>query len=152
MPISAVPVDHVETSVVGGATVHGRYQVKGAYFLVKVGPSVHAQLSERFGVSASLGFAGAYSGTRYTAVETIDVPDLGTVVSTANPEQSDAQKFLGGYYADFNVDFAANETTALFGGITAQKLGDYEQMVGSRTAKIDIGSAVGVRGGISIRF
>ena len=152
VPVSTVPVDHIETATAGGATVHGKYQVKGAYFLVKVGPGIHTQLTERFGVSASAGVAGAYSGTRYSATEIMDVPEMGTTIANVAPLSSDTTKFLGGYYADFNIDFAASETTGLFAGFTAQKFGDYTQTLGTRTAKIDLGSSVGLRGGISVRF
>jgi len=40
----------------------------------------------------------------------------------------------------------------LFGGITAQKFDGYDQTVGARTARIDLGSTVGIRGGISVKF
>lgn len=152
VPVSAVPSDHVETASAGAATVHGRWQVKGAYFMVKVGPSMRTQLTERLGFNASLGLAGAYSGTHYSAVESFEIPSIGTTVTTPATEESDANKFLGGYYADMTLEWAANDSTGLFGGITAQKLGNYDQTVGGRTAHIDFGSAVGVRGGISIKF
>jgi hypothetical protein len=151
-PISQVPTERVSTSTVGGATVHGKYQVKGAYFMLKVGPSMHTQLTERLGLSASVGLAGAYSGTHYTAFESMNVPLLNTSISTADPESSDTSKFLSGYYADLNLEWLANESTGLFGGVTAQSFGYYNQTVGERTAKIDIGSSVGLRGGISIKF
>jgi len=61
-------------------------------------------------------------------------------------------KFLTGYYADLNLEWAANERTGLFTGFTAQKFAGYDPSVGSRTARIDLGSSVGLRGGISIRF
>lgn len=67
-------------------------------------------------------------------------------------EQNSESKFLPGYYADVNVEWRANQTTGLFGGVSVQQLGDYDQTVGGRTAKIDLGNAVGIRGGISIRF
>lgn len=140
------------TSLVGGATVHGVYKLKGAYFMVKVGPSMRAQLTERLGINASVGVAGAYAGTRYSVSESIDIPDVGGTISTPATEQSSASKFLSGYYADFNVEWSANETTGLFGGLTAQKFGDYDQSVGGRIARVDLGSTVGVRGGVSIRF
>lgn len=40
-PIAATPDDTLSTStaVTGGTTVHGNYQVRGAYFFVKLGPS-----------------------------------------------------------------------------------------------------------------
>jgi len=36
--------------------------------------------------------------------------------------------------------------------LSAQKLGDYSQALGSRTARVDLGSSVGLRGGINIKF
>ena len=154
VPVSSVPVTvpgaDTVTAVKGAATVHGKWQVKGAYFMLRVGPSVHSQLTERLGVSASMGVAGAYAGTHYTADESFEVPDVGTTISTS--AFSDTTKFVTGYYADLNLDWAANERSGLFGGLSAQKLGDYSQALGSRTARVDLGSSVGLRGGINIKF
>lgn len=149
--VGAVPIGSTGTSVPGGVIVHGLWQVKGAYFMMRVGPSVRTQLTERFGLSASLGLAGAYAGTQYSAVESFEVPGVGTTI-TDPTQTSDTSKFLSGFYADFNLDWAANERLALFGGLSAQKFGDYGQVLGSRTARIDLGTAVGVRGGINIKF
>ena len=151
-PLAAAPDPALSTStaVVGGTTVHGNYQVKGAYFMVKLGPSIHTQLTERLGLSASLGVAGAYAGSRYSVVESFEIPEVGGTHSTT--EQNSASKFLNGYYADFNLEWLANDRTGLFGGISAQKFNDYDQTVGGRTARIDLGSSVGIRGGISIKF
>lgn len=151
-PLSAAPSTPLSTtkSIVGGTSVRGNWQVKGGYFMVKLGPAVRTQLTERLGLTASLGLAGAYAGTHYSAVESFDVPDVGTTISTT--EVSDASKFVAGYYADLNVEWAANERTGLFGGLTAQKFDGYDQFVGGRSARIDLGSSVGIRGGFSIRF
>jgi hypothetical protein len=150
--ISAVPDPSLstQTAAAGAVIVHGLWQVKGAYFMVRVGPSIHAQLTERLGLSASLGLAGAYASSYYSADETMDVPDTGSTVGT--PEVSYASKFLGGYYADFNLDWTANDRTGLFGGVSAQKLGAYDQTVGDHTARIDLGTTMGLRGGVSIKF
>ncbi len=144
----------VETSVAGGATVEGNWQIKGAYFMMRLGPTIRTQLTQRLGVNASIGLAGAFAGTSYSAFERFQVPDLdGSYVgSLSTPEQSTANKFLSGYYADVNIEWVANERTGLFGGFTAQKFDGYDQFVGSRTARIDLGSSVGVRGGVSIKF
>lgn len=152
VPLSDVPAEHSETAVKGAATVHGVWQVKGAYFMVKLGPAVRARLTDRIGLSASIGLAGAYSGTNYSVTESFEAPIIGDAITTPNPTQSTASKFLSGYYADLNLEWAATERTGLFGGVTAQKMGDYEQLVGSRTALIDLGNSVGIRGGVSIRF
>lgn len=152
--LGAVPVAGASTSgPVGVTTVNGSWKVKGAYFLMRIGPSLRAQLTERLGLSASFGLAGAYAGSTYSAVESFAVPNLTDVlVKTADPEQSSANKFLSGYYADVNLELAINERTGFYGGVSAQKIASYDQTLGGRTARIDLGSSVGVRGGVSFRF
>lgn len=154
VPIVATPLSHEETATPQGIEVDGNWQVKGAYFMMRLGPTIRTQLTARFGLSASLGVAGAYTGTTYSVTETFQVPDLAGVIIGAGrgTEQTSQTKFLSGYYADLNMEWAATERTGLFGGFTAQKFDGYDQSVGSRTARIDLGSSVGVRGGVSIRF
>lgn len=173
-PLSQAPVDTETTHTAGGATVDGRWQIRGAYFMVKVGPSFRTQFNDYLELSGSAGFAGAYVGTTYTATESFTVPgvldyskgssvinDDGTVTTTypvktdvgvPDPQSSLATKFLTGYYADLTLEWSANETTGIFGGISAQQLKAYTQTVSDRTARIDLGSTVGIRGGVSIRF
>jgi len=148
------PALTTETSVPGGATVQGNWQVKGAYFLMRVGPSIRLKMTERLGVNASVGVAGAYSGTSYSVVEMIELPGVDGAAPTTvtTTEESSRQKLLPGLYADFNVEWLANNRTGLFGGVSVQQLGDYSQSVGGRTARVDLGNSVGLRGGISIKF
>jgi len=148
--IGDTPVSSSTSSIAGGATILGNWKIKGAYMLVRVGPSLRTKLSERFGLSASIGLAGAYAGSRYSVVETLDIPDV--VEPITESIDSVQNKFLGGFYADVNVDWVANERTGLFAGVNMQNLGGYDQEVGGRTAKIDFGNAVGLRGGLSFKF
>ena len=152
-PIGAVPVGALTTNIptTGGALVHGLWQVKGAYMMVRVGPSLRTQVTDRFGVSATLGLAGAFAGTHYSALESMTIPVVGTTLVDPVTD-SDAKKFLGGYYADFNLEWTANDSLGLYGGVSAQKFGDYTQTLGDRTARIDLGNSVGLRGGINIKF
>jgi hypothetical protein len=162
VPVSAVPdasISGQTTTLAGGAQVTGRWQVKGAYFLVKLGPSVRTQITDRLGLTASAGFAGGYAGTRYTATESFSVSSMpDTLLELTDPDTSatiigsTATKFLAGYFADLNLEWTLNETMGLFSGVTAQQLNDYQQKLGDRVAKIDFGSSVGIRGGVSIRF
>jgi hypothetical protein len=154
VPIVAAPLSHVETSKPQGVEVDGNWQVKGAYFMVRLGPTIRTQLTNRLGVSASMGVAGAYTGTTYSVTETFQVPDIDGLIIGAGrgTELTSETEFLSGYYADVNVEWLATERTGLFGGFTAQKFDGYDQSVGSRTARIDLGSSIGLRGGVSIRF
>ncbi|MEO6992689.1 MAG: hypothetical protein ABI273_03575 [Lacunisphaera sp.] len=150
---SADPSLTTRTATPGGTAVHGLWEVKGAYFMLKLGPAIRTQLTDRFGVSASVGVAGAYVGTHYSAVESMDIPLVGTVVTNPSTDQdSDKSKFMAGYYADFSMEWATNDTLGFFGGVSAQKLGQYTQTLGTRDALIDLGSAVGLRGGLNIKF
>ncbi len=155
VPLASTPDGPtVESSVAGGAKVEGVWQVRGAYFMMRLGPTIRTQLTQRLGLNASIGVAGAYAGTSYSVSERFQVPDLESafVGDISGQEQSSESKFLNGYYADLNIEWVANERTGLFGGFTAQKFDGYDQSVGSRTARIDLGSSVGVRGGVSIKF
>lgn len=142
--------------VAGAVSVTGNWQVKGSYFLLRFGPSLRAKLSDRFGLSASVGLAGAYAGTRYSAYEYFSNPansdELIENSSADAPLSDETTEFIGGFYADLNLDFSANETVGIFGGVTAQQLGEYEQKLGDRSARIDLGSAYGIRGGVTIKF
>lgn len=149
-PISQTISSTTETAVAGAAAVQGNWQIKGAYFLLRLGPSIRAKLTDRVGVSASAGVAGAYTGSKYLVTETIQLQDVNEPVTVV--EEDTATKFVSGFYADVNVDWMLNERTGFFGGVSMQQLGDYDQSVGGRTAKIDMGNAVGFRGGVNIRF
>ena len=153
-PLSAVPDGSLSTSTTtpGGASVSGRWQVRGEYFMLRLGPSLHSQFTERLGMSASVGVAVAYAGTRYTADESMAVPGLTAVTIDTGPQVSTTAKLVSGYFADVSMEWAANERTGIYGGFGTQKLSDYEQTLGGRTARIDIGSAMAIRGGINIKF
>jgi hypothetical protein len=161
VPLSNLPDSTLstDTAVAGGAAVNGRWQVKGAYMMVKLGPSLRTQLTDRLGLTASVGLAGGFAGTRYTASESFTVaslPDTNLeLIDTENGSTvvgSTTTKFLTGYFADVNLEWAANDAMGIFGGFSAQQLSDYEQKLGDRRARIDIGNSVGIRGGVSIRF
>jgi hypothetical protein len=107
-------------------------------------------VTEHFGVSASVGVAAAYAGTEYAATESFNVPLVGTAVSIT--DTSEKNKFLSGYYADFNLDWSANDIMGLYGGVSAQKLSAYTQTLVDRSARIDLGNAIGLRGGVNIKF
>lgn len=153
VPISAVPDSHSVSDTPGGVVVNGKWQVKGAYFLMRLGPNLRAQLTKRISLTASIGIAGAYVGSTYSVVESFALPNLPNAgVSTPVVDESTIKKFVSGYYADFNVELALNERTGLFGGLSTQKLSGYDQTLSGRTAHVDLGSAVGLRGGVSYRF
>jgi len=146
LPVAGLSTD---VSQKGAATVKGNWQIKGGYFLMRVGPSVRAKLNDRWSLSASVGVAGAFVGTRYAVTEQLEIPDIITITDETSESVS---KVVSGYYADFNVDWWATDRSGLFAGVNAQYLDGYDQTVSGRTAKIELGSAVGIRGGFNVKF
>jgi hypothetical protein len=117
---------------------------------MKIGPEIRTNFTKDFGMSASVGVAGAYAGTNYTATEQLTVDGIAAPIG--KPETSSINKFMPGYYANIDALWQANERTGFFAGITYEQFNSYDQSVGGRTAKIDLGSTAGIRGGISIKF
>ncbi|MBA3849099.1 MAG: hypothetical protein C0502_03785 [Opitutus sp.] len=148
--LNDVPVSSNTIETPGGATVNGSWKLKGAYFLLRLGPTLRTQFTERWGMSASIGVAGAYAGTRYNVIEELQITNVTDPI--LDDRTSTKSKFLPGFYADLNVDWLATERTGLFAGVNMQRLGGYDQGVAGRTAKIDFGNAIGLRGGINIKF
>ena len=159
VPINAVPTKNSTTDQQGGANVTGRWQIKGAYFMVKLGPALRMAITNHLGLTASVGAAGAYAGTRYMATESFfvaSIPDVEIALidpNTGGPViSSTTSRFLTGYYADLNLEWMLNDTVGVYTGVTTQRLSSYQQKLGDRLAKVDIGSSVGIRGGVSVRF
>lgn len=134
--------------------VDGVWKIKGAYFTLKVGPEINAMLTRSLGVRASVGLAGSYVGTTYSASENFTVDGVETPIGTGGTGEQTAstKKFLPGYYANIDATWAINDRTGFFAGVSYDNLGDYSQTLAGRTAKIDLSSTAGVRGGLSIKF
>lgn len=149
-PIADTPSSREQTTVAAGANVSGVWQIRGAYFVMKVGPQVQALLTKNIGLQAAAGFSGAYVGTTYKAVEKLNIDNVSAEISTT--ESADYSKFLPGYFANVDATWAVNDRTGFFAGASYEAFSDYSQTVGGRTAVIDLGGQAGLRGGMSIKF
>ncbi len=147
-PLGDTPVQRTETATVGAAQIDGYWQIKGAYYLIRVGPQMRFRVSDRFAFNASAGFAGAYVGTTYRVEEVLNV---GTITVRAD-EERDQSEFSSGFYGELTAEFWLTNRTGFFGGATYHSLGTYEQSLNGRTANIDLGKGAGFRLGIITRF
>ncbi|HEY0945531.1 MAG TPA: hypothetical protein VGD81_09700 [Opitutaceae bacterium] len=150
VPWVDTPTRREETDAVGGAEVEGHWQVKGSYYLIRLGPNVRAMLTERISLNASVGFAGAYLGTKYRVDERLIVPGLGSELREQT-EDEDSQ-FIAGFYGELTAEFWLTERTGFYAGATYENLGDYEQVLNGRTAEVELSSGIGLRFGITTRF
>jgi hypothetical protein len=149
VPIGASPASRTNVLTANGAAVSGNWQIKGAYYLFRAGPVLRFPIGRRFAVTASAGYAGAYLGTRYRVNETLN---LNGVAPLSIEDEDTYSKFISGTYAEANVEWLLTDRTGFFLGATIEQLGDYEQALGTRTAKVEIGGNSGFRFGMTTRF
>lgn len=139
-----------ETSLAGGAEVEGNWQIKGSYYMLRLGPNVRMMLTERISLNASVGFAGAYLGTKYRVDERLILPNINSEIRE-QAEDEDSQ-FIAGFYGELNAELWLTERTGFYAGATYENLGDYEQVLNGRTADVELSSGLGVRFGLITRF
>jgi len=150
VPLGDTPVSRNETSLAGGAEIDGFWQIKGSYYLIRVGPHLRARVTDRFALFASAGFAGAYVGTTYRVEEVLRTPNPDITI-TAN-EERDQSEFSTGFYGELTAEYWLTPRTGFFAGATYHTLGTYEQSLSGRTANVDLGKGAGFRFGIVTRF
>lgn len=147
------PIDRSTTSTVDSTSVRNRWKLKGAYYTVRVGPSVSFQLLSRLKVTMSAGLAGVYAGSTYSVNEAFQ-PDTGAEISSSLDDET--TKFLAGYYADASLQFDATERTGFYVGAVYQATGSYDQKISTANANyvtnVDLNGLNGFRAGLTYRF
>jgi hypothetical protein len=139
--------------------VEGYWQIKGAYYMLRVGPIVRFPIAKNWTVSASAGAAGAYVGTKFTIDEYITLDDVaGTLRYQSSSllfekeNMTEEKRFIPGYYVDVNIERWLTVRTGVYVGYGHESLGKYTQTLRGRTADIDLGTSSGFRFGIITRF
>jgi hypothetical protein len=137
-----------------GAEVSGVWQVKGSYLVLRVGPEFSASFTPNLSFNASAGFSAAIVGTNYSATEMVTLTDPTLVNPTISTGEvtSSTSKFLPGYYANLDASWAVNERTGFYAGLSYESYGDFNETLGGRTARVDLGGSASVRGGLNIKF
>lgn len=144
----------------GAARVDGRWQLKGAYYMMRMGPSFRYQITPRISISANAGLAGAYVGSVYSAKETLIFPDGAPIlVTTSGPLSAPGiegeirnREFKLGYYGELNLEYWITFRTGFFVGLVYEHLGAYDQNLDGRTASVNIGAGTAFRVGVITRF
>ncbi len=155
--LSDHPLDRTITQFQG--TVTNQWDLKGAYFTFRIGPSISYQITNRLRLVLSAGASLVLSGTEYTVTQTY-IPDIADpVISTVD---NDELKFLPGYYVDASLQFDITESAGFYAGVTYQDNGSYSQSAdltdpftpstASYKAQIDLSNLSGFRMGMTFKF
>lgn len=151
--LSNRPIDRSTSSTVDSTSVRNRWKLKGAYYTVRVGPSVSFQILTRLKVTMSAGLAGVYAGSTYSVNEAFQ-PETGAEIASNLDDET--TKFLAGYYADATLQFEATERTGFYVGAVYQATGSYDQKISTANANyvtnVDLNNLNGFRAGLTYRF
>jgi len=155
---------------IGTVNIHGYWQLKGAYYLINIGPTLRYRFNDRFAISGKVALAIAYVGTNFRANESFDnsadvfdltgalaprllISDPTTATVVPNSEENATHKFIPGLYAEFNAEYWVTERTGFYLGIAQQSMRSFKQNpLNSRTATIDMGNSASWQMGIMTRF
>lgn len=188
----AKPLDHSDTGDISGLTpldvnpanvnwgtsgldtdgrivmIQGNWQLKGAYYLARLGPTFRYRFNDTFAVSGTVGLAQGWIGTTFKAEEAFDdyfdvyasdgkteAPLSSAVAAQVfrSKEENVTRKFVSGIYGELNVEYWMTERTGFYLGVSQQTMREYSQKpLSGRTAKIDLGSTSGWKIGVMTRF
>lgn len=162
VPLGVTPVTDTPVSTPGAAHINGIWKAKGAYYMMRLGPSFRYQFTKRVSLFGNAGFAAGYYGSVFSLTEALTIPEgVPNRLSSDNVTPQGGPSVAGevrdrnvklGYYGELNVEFWMTFRTGLFAGVVYERLGKFRQTLGGRTADVDIGGGAAVRIGIINRF
>ena len=151
------PLNRSETPVLLNTT--NRYFTEGAYYTLRVGPTVTVPFGQHWKLNFSAGPALLYAGSVFNVLEDLQIA---TGVDFTYLYQKQNTRLVPGYYADLNVQYQLTDTAGFYVGGIYQGAGGFSQTLPSGTdsngkplnytSKIDFGSQEGVKGGLTVRF
>jgi len=149
MPLSRVPV-------VADVLSTNRYFTEGAYYTLRIGPTLIMPIGTHFKLSVSAGPDLIYSGSELNVLETLDIPE-NLQVPITDLYQKQNTRILPGYYVDVDMRYDLTDTAGFYVGNIYQGGSGYNQSAVSGpssayTNKIDFASQDGVKGGFTFRF
>ncbi|OAM87722.1 hypothetical protein AW736_20870 [Termitidicoccus mucosus] len=139
------------TAVDRTVDVNGYWQVKGVYYLYRVGPFIRIPITRQFSISASAGYMGAYVGSKFRYEETMTIPEVSAAYTTGDVVKNN-QRYVSGYYGDLNIEWWLSTRTGFYVGAAYEKLGDYTQIHDERRVDVKMDGGAGFRFGIITRF
>lgn len=148
VPISTTYTRELTTGTPG--VVSGEWRVEGAYYTVRLGPSLRAEIVENFFATASVGAGFTFVGSRFKAEERIVIDGL--LVSASIEEENDELHVLYGFYAEAGLEWFIFRNFGLYLGGSYEDLGEYEQELGGREAKVQLGKGFAGRAGVILLF
>ncbi len=153
--------DHplLRTTTISPGTVFTTWDLKGAYFTFRLGPSIEYLITDHLRLTFSAGAALVFAGTEYTVSQTFQPATGGPVQSNDDKDES---KFILGYYADANLQYDITDRAGFYAGVVYQDTGSYVQTAdlsdtftgshASYKALVELNGLTGFRMGMTFKF
>ena len=131
-----------------------RYFIEGAYYTLRVGPTLQFPTWKHLQLNVSAGPMLVYSGSILNVLEDLNIATGEEFTDLYTKENN---RLLPGYYVDVNLQYKLTDTAGFYVGGVYQDAGRYSQTVSSGVSTnyssvIDFGSQEGVKGGLTVRF
>ena len=136
-----------------------RYFNEGAYYTLRIGPTVDLPMGSKFKLNVSAGPAIIYLGSQINVLEDLFIQTNQEFIKLYQKENT---AVLPGYYVDVDLLYQLTDTAGFYLGGVYQGAGSFSQSVASGTSasganlsyasKLDFGSQEGLKGGLTVRF
>jgi hypothetical protein len=159
------PINRSTSTVATNNAVTNIYNIEGAYYTFRAGPTLSLPFWSRFKLSLSAGPALLYAGTSFAVEEYLLPPTGDPVVETIAKSNS---HLLIGYYADLSLQYNLTDTAGFYLSALYEGAGSYNQSVGSAdvtynevpqpagqssySTRINFDNQSGVRAGMTVKF
>jgi hypothetical protein len=159
------PTNRSVSTVATNNEVTNIYNIEGAYYTFRAGPSLSFPFWSHFKLSVSGGPALLYAGTTFTVEEYLLPPTGDPVVETIAKTNS---HLLIGYYADLSLQYNLTDTAGFYLSALYEGAGGYNQSVGSAdvtynevpqptgqasySTHLNFDNQSGVRAGMTVKF
>jgi len=133
--------------------INGSWQVKGKYYLFRIGPMIRVPIGQRFSAAVSAGYLAAQASSDMSVSETLAIP--GIITKTTDNVSAHDKKFLSGMYVDANFEWWISTHTGFYAGLVFEKLSNYtqqSQQYAWRVATVKMDDGLGAHFGIITRF
>jgi len=136
-------------TVPGGLLTTGQREIDASVFAFKLGPYLDYNLSEHVVLTLSGGLALAIVDSEFTFTEVNTIAGVGTQAFSGRNRTAD---LLVGGYVGARVAWWLTDNVSVFGGLSYQNIGSFNQSASGRNAKLDLGGTVLVNAGVGFSF
>lgn len=147
--LGSTPNSSTIVTVPGGLLTTGQRELDASVFAFKLGPYLDYKLTDHVVLTLSGGLSLAVVDSEFSFTEVNTIVGVGAQTFSGRNRTTDA---LVGGYASARVAWWLTDNVSVFGGLSYQNVGSFNQQAAGRNAKLDLGSTVFLNAGVGFSF